>query len=55
MPSGYAVMGNRCTAVAGGILNIGLSSVDGGRPVIWKDGVTEFLDVCGYIATVSAE
>lgn len=55
MPLGYAVMGNRCTAVAGGMLHIGLSSVDGDRPAIWRDGVTEVLDVCGYIASVSSE
>lgn len=53
MPSGYAAMGTDCAAVAGGILNIGLSSQEGERPVMWRDGDVEFLDICGYIASVS--
>lgn len=53
MPMGYSVMGADCAAVAGGILHIGLSSSEGGRPLIWRDGDVEFLDICGYIASVS--
>ena len=53
MPSGYTVMGTRCAAVYGGILHIGLSSTEGGRPMVWKDGQTELLDISGYIASVS--
>ncbi len=53
MPAGYSVMGPRCAAVAGGILHIGLSFLEGGRPMIWKDGQTELLDISGYIASVS--
>lgn len=53
MPAGYSVMGGRCAAVAGGILHIGLSSLEGGSPMIWKDGQTELLDISGYISSVS--
>ena len=53
MPSGYYVMGGDCAAVADGILHVGLSSPDGEHPMIWKDGQTEFLDISGYIASVS--
>ena len=53
MPAGYSVMGTRCAAISGGILHIGLSSLEGGRPMVWKDGQTELLDISGYIASVS--
>ena len=53
MPWGYAVMGTDCGAMVNGILHIGLSSVEGGRPNVWKDGKLEPLDVCGYISSVS--
>ena len=53
MPAGYSVMGLSCATVADGILHIGLSSQEGGRPMIWKDGQTVFLDISGYIASVS--
>lgn len=53
MPGGYTVMGTDCGAVVEGIFHIGLSSQDGGNPKIWKDGRTETLDICGYIASVS--
>ena len=53
MPAGYSVMGLSCAAVADGLLHIGLSSQEGGRPMIWKDGQTVFLDISGYIASVS--
>lgn len=54
MPWDYVVMGTDCGAMVNGILHIGLSSVKGGRPNVWKDGKLEPLDVCGYIASVSA-
>ena len=53
MPWDYAVMGTACGAVVNGILHIGLSSVEGGQPMIWKDGKLDTLDICGYIASVS--
>lgn len=53
MPEGYAVMGSSCAAVKGGMLHIGLSSQNGGQPMLWTDGQTEQLDINGYIASVS--
>ena len=53
MPWDYAVMGTSCSAVVNGILHIGLSSLKGEQPMMWKDGDLEPLDVCGYIASVS--
>ncbi len=53
MPWGYTTMGTNCGAMVNGILHIGLSSMDGDQPMVWKDGVLEPLDVCGYIASVS--
>ena len=35
-----------------GILNVGLSSLSGGRPLIWKDGRTTELEVNGLICTM---
>jgi hypothetical protein len=37
-----------------GILTVGLSSLSGERPVVWRDGRTEELDVNGYICNVSS-
>jgi hypothetical protein len=53
LPSGYAVMGEECAAVARGILHIGLSSLEGGKPAIWQDGDVRTLDVNGFVASVS--
>jgi hypothetical protein len=48
------MMGNNPIDMVNGILNIGLSSVTGGQPVIWKDGETQKLDINGPICTLSA-
>lgn len=53
IPAGYAVMGAECAAVSAGILHVGLSSSEGGRPVVWKDGIVDTLDVHGFIASVN--
>ena len=55
MPEGYAVMGGSCSAVSNGILHIGLSSLAGEQPAIWRDGEITALDICGYIASVSVD
>ena len=54
MPDGYAAMGGSCAAVSNGILHVGLSSLMGEQPLIWRDGEVKPLDVCGFIASVSA-
>lgn len=55
MPEGYVVMGGSCSAVSNGILHVGLSSLVGEQPTIWRDGEITALDICGYIASVSVD
>lgn len=55
MPKGYVCMGTGAMSVVNGILNVGLSSLNGGRPVLWKDGQSDTLNVNGYIANVKAD
>jgi hypothetical protein len=40
--------------VADGILTVGLSSLIGEKPLLWKDGRMETLDVNGYICTITS-
>jgi hypothetical protein len=47
-------MGAGCGAVANGIFHLGLSSLEGGCPKLWKDGKLELLEIHGYIASVTA-
>lgn len=55
MPYGYVSMGNNAIAMMDGILHVGLSSSTGGKPILWKDGKTEKLDINGMICTVTVE
>lgn len=55
IPSGYTVMGSSPIAMMDGILNVGLSSLDGKKPVIWKDGRTEEIDINGFICTLTVD
>lgn len=52
MPTGYTVMGDNCVQVVDGILQVGLSSLDGLKPIIWKDGIVDSLDMNGYISSI---
>lgn len=54
MPSGFTCMGKYPVDMIDGILTVGLSSLSGERPVVWRDGRTEELDVNGYICNVSS-
>lgn len=54
LPLGFCCLGGAPVDVADGILTVGLSSVTGKKPMLWKDGKTEELDVNGYICTVSS-
>jgi len=54
IPEPYFSIGNGTVKMVDGILNVGLSSSTGGKPVIWKDAVLDTLDVHGFIATVSS-
>lgn len=54
IPAGFVCLGSSPINVADGMLTAGLSSLVGDRPLLWEDGVTEELDVNGYICTVSS-
>lgn len=54
MPQWYSCMGNGAMSMVNGILHVGLSSTIGGRPLVWKDGQTDTLQINGYISSVSA-
>ena len=53
-PAGYTLLGEGAISVVNGIMHVGLSSLNGDRPVIWRDGEVEELRLDGYIATVTA-
>ncbi len=53
MPSGYASVGGSPAIVIDGILHVGLSSLSGAHPLIWKDGETDMLRINGFISTIS--
>lgn len=55
MPQGYAVMGNNAIDVVDGILHVGLSSFDGQKPIVWRDGQIDSLKVNGYISAIYAD
>ena len=54
LPEGYSCMGGSAADMVDGILVVGLSSLKGGNPMLWKDGFTEILDVNGCICAVSS-
>ena len=54
LPSGLSCQGTTAIDLSDGILTVGLSSVSGSKPVLWKDGEMEEMDVNGYICTVSS-
>ena len=52
MPEGYTVISDGCVRTIDGILYVGMSSQDGCRPIVWKDGVVDSLEVNGYITAI---
>lgn len=54
LPEGYAGLGSSPIDMIDGILTIGLSSLSGERPMVWRDGEVEEVDVNGYICNVSS-
>lgn len=50
MPQGYACMSGQCLTVTGGIMQVGLSSLKGEKPLVWKDGQIDSVKVNGYIS-----
>lgn len=55
MPQGYICMGSNPLAMMDGILHVGLTSVRGGKPVIWMDGKTQELDINGCVCTLTVQ
>ncbi len=53
MPDGFAVMGSRTCSVSSGLLHVGLSSLSGSSPAIWRDGHLIPLEINGFITSVS--
>lgn len=53
LPEGYVCMGDGATSAINGMFNVGLSSLNEDRPVLWRDGLLDTLNVNGFIATVS--
>ncbi len=53
MPQHYTSVGSAPSMVIDGILHVGLSSLIGTQPLIWKDGQTTALKINGYISTIS--
>ena len=54
VPVGYISAGGNTAAFVNGILHIGLSHTEGGKPMLWKDGHTEELDINGFISSVQS-
>ena len=55
MPEGYSSIGGCNAAIVDGILYAGLSSMRKNKPVLWKDGAIDTLDVHGFISGLSIE
>lgn len=54
MPKGYSCVGVNGLSMINGILHVGLSSLAGERPIVWKDGQLDTLSVNGYISSITA-
>jgi hypothetical protein len=55
MPEGYAAMGSNPIAMMEGILHVGLSSLEGRKPVIWKDRHIVEMDINGPLCTLTVD
>lgn len=54
MPQGYVCMSADCIDMVNGILHVGLSSFDGSRPLLWRDGLVDTLKINGFISGIKA-
>ena len=54
MPLGYSCMSRNAMDFSSGLLSVGLSSLNGGKPVLWVDGQTKELDINGYISSITS-
>ena len=55
MPKNYSVIDSRCIKVIDGILHVGLSSLEGRKPVVWKDGQIDSLNINGFVSSIWTE
>lgn len=55
MPYDFRMMGESCAKVIDGIYYVGLSAIDGRKPVLWRDGEIDSLRVNGYISSIYSE
>ena len=53
MPEGHHFRGNNPIAVSNGDLHIGLTSMDGDAPLVWKNGKTTSLKLNGPVCNLS--
>ena len=51
MPAGYNCIGRQPMVMNVGELVVGLSSTTGKRPLLWRDGVVDTLNINGYVCT----
>lgn len=54
MTRGCHALNMRCMTVIGGTMYVGLTSYNGGKPVLWTNDKLDTLSVNGYIASVSS-
>lgn len=52
MPQGYTVISDNCVGVVDETLYVGMSSQDGCKPIVWKDGIVDSFDINGYISAI---
>ena len=55
MPENYSVIDSRSIKIIDGILHVGLSSLEGRKPVVWKDGQIDSLNINGFISSIWTE
>ena len=52
IPQGYTVISDNCVGIVDGTLYVGMSSQDGCKPIVWKDGIVDSLDINGYVSAI---
>lgn len=53
MPSGYACMSPDALVTSNGLLYVGLSSIQGNAPAIWRDGEIQEYRLNGFISSIT--
>lgn len=55
MPMSYACMSRDAIDFSSGMLSVGLSSLDGEKPLLWVDGQIDTLDINGFISSIISQ